>query len=144
VTAQPATGPQSFRGARLGLPADGPGSLASVGRRIGAFLLDAIASSFVAGLFTEARHGNTKHLPGSWSLIPLAVDYLVGLMLAGQTLGMYPFGLRVVRIDRDVRIGLGRAVLRTLLLFLLVPAVIWDRDGRGMHDRAADTAVIRA
>ena len=31
-----------------------------------------------------------------------------------------------------------------LLLFLLVPAVIWDRDGRGLHDRARGTAVIRA
>jgi hypothetical protein len=27
---------------------------------------------------------------------------------------------------------------------LLIPAVIWDRDGRGFHDRLTDTAVVRA
>jgi uncharacterized RDD family membrane protein YckC len=30
-----------------------------------------------------------------------------------------------------------------MLLGLLIPAVIWDRDGRGLHDRAAGTVVIR-
>jgi hypothetical protein len=26
---------------------------------------------------------------------------------------------------------------------LLLPAVIWDRDGRGLHDRFSATAVVR-
>jgi uncharacterized RDD family membrane protein YckC len=30
-----------------------------------------------------------------------------------------------------------------VLLALLVPALIWDRDGRGMHDKAAGTALVR-
>ena len=33
--------------------------------------------------------------------------------------------------------------LRTLLLCLVVPAAIWDGDGRGLHDKAAGTAVVR-
>src|SRR5689334_5334554 len=39
------------RGASLGLPSDGPGSLASFGTRVIAYLVDAIAAAFVAGLF---------------------------------------------------------------------------------------------
>jgi len=39
--------------------------------------------------------------------------------------------------------GLLRATLRTLLLLLLVPAVIWDRDGRGLHDKLAGTLLVR-
>jgi hypothetical protein len=35
-------------------------------------------------------------------------------------------------------------VYRTLLLFLLVPALIYDRNGRGLHDRLTDTAVVRS
>jgi uncharacterized RDD family membrane protein YckC len=35
-------------------------------------------------------------------------------------------------------------LVRTVLLFLLVPAVVFDRDGRGLHDRLSDTAVVRA
>ena len=31
----------------------------------------------------------------------------------------------------------------TALLFLLVPALVFDRDGRGLHDRYSDTAVVR-
>jgi uncharacterized RDD family membrane protein YckC len=36
------------------------------------------------------------------------------------------------------------AALRTALLMLLIPALISDRDGRGLHDRAAGTVVVRA
>ena len=58
---------------------------------------------------------------------------------------MYLFGLRVIRVDRDRQpVDPWRAVLRTFLLLLLVPAVIWDQDGRGLHDRLTDTAVVRA
>jgi uncharacterized RDD family membrane protein YckC len=139
------TAPQAFRGQRLGLPQSGPGSLSTTGVRLAAFLVDAVASGLVAALFVASRHhhGSAAQLPGSWSLIPLAVDYLAGMLLAGRTIGMYLFGLRVVRVDRVAPVDPVRAVLRTVMLFILVPAVIWDRDGRGLHDRLSDTAVVR-
>jgi uncharacterized RDD family membrane protein YckC len=138
--------PQAYRGGQLGLPESGPGSLSSTGQRLGAFVVDAVASALIAGLFVQASPaaGVAGRLPGSWSLIPLAVNYVFGLLLAGRTLGMNLFGLRVIRVDRDAAVGPGRAVVRTVLLFLLLPAVIWDRDGRGLHDRASDTAVVRS
>ena len=64
--------------------------------------------------------------------------------MAGRTLGMYLFGLRLVRVDRTAPVDPWRIVIRTLLLFLLVPAAVFDRDGRGLHDRLSDTAVVRA
>ena len=139
------TTPQAFRGARIGLPQSGSGSLTTAGPRLGAFVVDAIASTLVASLFVRGR-GSTfvDKLPGSWSLVPLAVDYLVGILLAGRTIGMYLFGLRLIRVDRTAAVDPGRVVIRTVLLFLLVPAVIFDRDGRGLHDRLTDTAVVRA
>jgi uncharacterized RDD family membrane protein YckC len=138
--------PQSFRGQRLGLPEQGPGSLATTGQRLGAFVVDAVASGLVAGLFVQATGagGAAGHLPGSWSLIPFAIDYVVGVLVAGRTLGMYLVGLRLVRVDRGAAVDPVRAVVRTALLSLLLPAVIWDRDGRGLHDRLTDTAVVRA
>lgn len=137
--------PQSFRGEQLGLPQQGPGSLATTGQRLGAFVVDAVASGLVAGLFVQASaaSGAAGHLPGSWSLIPFAIDYIVGVLVAGRTLGMYLFGLRLVRVDRPAAVDPWRAVVRTALLLLLLPAVIWDRDGRGIHDRLTDTAVVR-
>ncbi|HEY8301495.1 MAG TPA: RDD family protein [Jatrophihabitans sp.] len=144
--ATPAAGrQQTYRGERLGLPADGPASLAPAAARVGAWVVDALASALVAALFTDhgARHDVAHRLPGYWSLIPFALDYVLGMLLAGRTLGMYLFGLRVIRVDSDAAVNPWRAVLRTLLLMLLVPAVVFDKDGRGLHDRYTDTAVVR-
>jgi uncharacterized RDD family membrane protein YckC len=146
VTKPSATTARPYRGERLGLPAGGPGSLAGTGARIGALLVDCVASGLVASLFVRRSdlHGAASHLPGSWSLIPLALDYVVGLVLGGQTLGMHLFGMRVVRVDRDQRLSAVLVVTRTAMLFALVPAVVVDRDGRGLHDRLTGTAVVRA
>jgi uncharacterized RDD family membrane protein YckC len=141
----PAAGRQAYRGERLGLPSSGPASLASAGARVGAWLVDALASALAAALFTyHGGRGDLAHrLPGYWSLIPFALDYVLGMLFAGRTLGMYLFGLRIIRIDRDAAVNPWRAVLRTVLLMLLVPAVVFDKDGRGLHDRYTDTAVVR-
>jgi len=140
------TAPQAYRGEKIGLPATGRGSLSTTGPRLLAFIVDAAASGLVAALFVPHHSGDTfaDRLPGSWSLIPFALDYIVGTLVAGRTLGMYLLGLRVIRVEKDVPVDPGRAVLRTAMLALLVPALVFDRDGRGMHDRLTDTAVVRA
>jgi hypothetical protein len=135
---------QRFRGEKLGLPADGPGSIAPVGRRSLAFLIDILASGLVAGLFVRRDDlpGVASHLPGQWSLLALAVDYVLGIVLVGRTFGMYLTGLRIIRVDARVPVGPLRAAARTLLLVLLIPAVVVDQDFRGLQDRLTSTAVI--
>jgi uncharacterized RDD family membrane protein YckC len=135
---------QRYRGERLGLPATGHGSLAPTGRRALAFLIDALASAMAAALFVRrpGRSGAAAHLPGSWSLLVLFIEYVVGLVLVGRTLGMYLTGLRVIRVDRQVPVGPLRAAARAALLMLLVPALVADADFRGLHDRLTSTAVI--
>lgn len=139
------TAPQTYRGEKIGLPQRGPGALAPTGPRLLAFLVDAVASALVAALFVQGSGGSfADRLPGSWSLIPFALDYIVGVLVAGRTLGMYLTGLRIIRVSQDASVDPLRIIARTALLCLLVPAVIFDRDGRGMHDRLTDTAVVRA
>jgi uncharacterized RDD family membrane protein YckC len=140
----PDTGAQSYRGQRLGMPEQGPGSMAPFGRRSLAFVIDLLASSLVAGLFVRhpGQSGLAAHLPGQWSLVPLAADYLLGVVLVGRTLGMYVTGLRLIRVDARVPIGPLRAAARAVLLLLLIPAVVVDADFRGLHDRITRTAVI--
>jgi len=135
---------QQCRGERLGLPAAGPGSLAPTGRRALAFVIDAIASGLVSSLFVRQHDLSwpASHLPGSWSLLALFVDYVVGIVLVGRSLGMYVTGLRVIRVDRQVPVGPLRATVRTVLLILLIPALVVDTDFRGLHDRLTSTAVI--
>jgi uncharacterized RDD family membrane protein YckC len=132
---QPSQG--RVRGASLGLPATGRGSLATFSSRVGAFLIDALASSLIAGIFTAPR------LPESWSVLALGVIYVFSLVLFGQTPGMRLVGLRLAHPRQGQRLAIWRAVVRTALLFLLVPALVVDSDGRGLHDRFTDTAVVR-
>jgi uncharacterized RDD family membrane protein YckC len=126
------------RGAALGLPTDGPGSLAGFGQRIGAFLVDAAAAALIAGLVTAPE------LPGNWSLLAFAVITVFFLVATGQTPGMRLLGLRLAHPEPGGRLAVWRAVVRTALLCLLVPALVVDADGRGLHDRLTRTAVIRA
>lgn len=128
---------ERVRGASLGLPRDGPGSLAGFGTRIGAFLVDALGSALVAGLFTA------PDLPGNWSLAAFAAVTAVTLIAFGQTPGMRLLGLRLAHPRQGERLAPSRAVVRTALLCLLVPALVVDSDGRGLHDRLTDTAVVR-
>jgi uncharacterized RDD family membrane protein YckC len=128
---------QRVRGASLGLPADGPGSLATFQSRTLAFLVDAIGSALVAGLFTA------PDLPGNWALVAFAAVTVVTLVVFGQTPGMRLLGLRLAHPRPGQRLALWRAVVRTALLCLLVPALVVDADGRGLHDRLTDTAVVK-
>lgn len=127
-----------MRGASLGLPAQGPGSLAGFQTRAAAFVVDAVGSAFVAGLFTAPDP------PGNWSLAAFVVVTIGSLALVGQTPGMRLLGLRLAHPRQGERLALWRAVVRTALLCLLVPALVVDADGRGLHDRLTDTAVVKA
>ncbi len=135
-----------FRGRRLGLPAQGRGSAAAFGTRLAAFAVDAFGSGLVARLIDPI--GDTGTVDGSAALLPLvvlAVVTILGVTLVGQSPGMRLLGLRVVRlVAPDGPPGFVPAALRTALLVLLLPALVSDRDGRGLHDKAAGTVVVRA
>jgi uncharacterized RDD family membrane protein YckC len=72
----------------------------------------------------------------------LVVMYVVLLMTAGATIGMWLLGLNVLPVGAQ-RFSLLRVVGRSVLLALVIPAVIYDRDRRGLHDRVGGTVVAR-
>ena len=121
-----------------GLPEAGPGSVAPAGPRLGAFLVDVVLSGVIAALFTA------PDLPRNRSLLVFAVLYFGFTVLVGQTPGMRLLKLRVVRVDRQAPVGLGRSAVRTLGVILVIPAVLRDREGRAVHDRLTQTAVVRS
>lgn len=132
--------PGAWRGQRLGLPQSGPGSLASTGARVGAFAIDALACGLIAALFIPDAYDARRGVLG---MAIIAIEYIVLLSLTGQTFGMRLVGLRVVPIGSDA--GTPRllgTLLRTALLVLLLPALIFDRERRGLHDRAGGTVVV--
>jgi uncharacterized RDD family membrane protein YckC len=77
------------------------------------------------------------------TLIVFAVVQILFIPTLGGSPGHRIVGMRVMRAD-GAWPGLWRPILRTLLLVLVIPAVIWDADQRGLHDKAAGTILIRA
>ncbi|GAA3617303.1 RDD family protein [Streptomyces fenghuangensis] len=128
-----------YRGERLGLPQDGPGSIAPLGRRFGAIFIDWGLCMLIAyGLLTGGDLGSA----GNWALLVFAVLGVLTVGTVGSTPGKRLLGLRVVSA-RGGRLTLPRAVVRTALLVLAVPALVWDRDSRGLHDRLSGAVQVR-
>ncbi len=132
----------TYPGEKLGLPENGPGSLARMGRRLGALTIDwlialglaALAMRF--GLFPQAALATAEMV--IWFVLGV-----VSLRLFGFTPGQLALGLRVVTVDGRGLVGTGRAVVRGLLVGTVVPALFTDWDGRGLQDRLTATAVVR-
>jgi uncharacterized RDD family membrane protein YckC len=132
----------AYPGEALGLPESGAGSLAPMGRRVAALVIDWLISYGLALLALALGAIKIDML----STAVLVIWFLLGLVsvrLFGFTPGQLALGLRVVSVAGGGTAGIGRLAARGLLLALVVPALFTDWDGRGIHDRATGTAVVR-
>ena len=130
----------THRGARLGLPAEGPGSIAGFGRRLVAVIVDWVLCELIAVGLLHADLGGGS----GGSFMPLAVFAVENVLLVGtvgSTIGHRLLGMRVVPAAPGF-FPL-RVLVRTALLCLFFPALFSDSDGRGLHDRFAGTAIVR-
>ncbi|GAA3805057.1 RDD family protein [Streptomyces phyllanthi] len=128
-----------YRGEQLGLPESGPGSIARPGRRLGALAVDWALSVLIAySLITDGYDRTTSN----WALLVFFALHVLTVGMVGFTPGKRLFGIRVVTEDTGTVNPL-RALLRSLLLCLAIPPLVWDRDSRGLHDRLARTVELR-
>ncbi|MEI6109846.1 MAG: RDD family protein [Actinomycetes bacterium] len=128
-----------YVGERLGFPEVGPNSVARMGRRLIALCIDWFASMAVAGLIFPAVTYNTKSL---LILVIFALQVFVLTTLTGSSFGQRILKIRIINISGS-RLSMPRVLVRTLLLCWVIPALIWDRDGRGLHDRAVASVAVR-
>ena len=132
---------QAYAGQRLGLPPDGPRSVASWGRRLAALFLDWIPSLLVANLISNLA-GLTRDQAAFLPLLVFLVETAFFVSITGASFGQLAMQLRVARLDGSA-VPLLRSLLRSLLVCLLIPPLVFNRDNRGLHDLAAGTVVIR-
>jgi uncharacterized RDD family membrane protein YckC len=142
---QSAAGDDFYPGRGFGLPEFGRGSVAGWSRRFGALLIDWIGCSLITILFfypfSSGHASNVLIEPRLWTPLVFGVEDFLLTALTGFTIGKRLLGLRVVRLDGRP-VGLW-ALPRTILLMLVVPAMMMDRDLRGLQDKAAGTVVIQ-
>ncbi|OBH38256.1 hypothetical protein A5692_09205 [Mycobacterium sp. E342] len=132
----------AYPGERLGLPESGPGSLAPMGRRLGALMIDWLIAYGLAAL--AMRFGVfSEHTLATAVLAIWFVLGVVSVRLFSFTPGQLVLGLQVVTVDGHPSVGIVRAVVRGVLVGTVVPALFTDWDGRGLQDRLTATAVVR-
>lgn len=124
----------TYPGERLGMPESGAGSIARPGRRIGALLIDWTCAVVISVAFFSYDSLAT--------LTVFAVVQMLFLPTLGGSPGHRLLGLRLEPLGGGW-VGLWRPIVRTLLLILVIPAVVWDPDQRGLHDKAVGTVLIR-
>ncbi len=130
-----------YAGQDLGLPETGPGSIARFGRRLVAIFIDWTMCQLIAYLLfkVELGHGG----PGSF--VPLAIFAVENILLlptVGSTVGQRILGIGLMSVNGRPA-SFVQVLLRTMLLCLAIPALIWDRNSRGLHDKAAATVLVR-
>ena len=127
-------------GEALGLPESGPGSLATMGRRLAALFVDWLIAYGLA-LLALGFGAISKSMLSTAILVIWFLLGLVAVRLFGFTPGQLALRLGVVALDG--RLGIGRVAARGLLVGLVIPALFTDADGRGFQDRLTNTAVVR-
>ena len=112
---------------------------ATWGRRILAILIDwATSWAVAAGLVAVGLIASS----GTWGTVILVAEMAFFTALMGGSFGKLLTRIRVVRHDDPSRpVSLLRAVVRTVLTFLLIPPLL-TFDGRGLHDLAAGTRTV--
>ena len=117
------------------MPEEGPGSVARPGRRMLALAIDwAIAVSLSMAFFDYDSLA---------TLLIFGVLQIVFIPTIGGSIGHRILGLRVVPLVGGW-VGPWRPIVRTLLLMLAIPALVWDSDQRGFHDKIAQTVLRRS
>ncbi len=161
-----------YPGERLGLPETGPRSVARVGRRIIALAIDWTMSGLIVSLMMGANYfelvgkataaseavrksSNSQTLAQMQAASDALVAHqtFVGLMFValqiiaiwtiGGSIGHRVMSLYIVNFNGG-NLTWWRPIVRSLLLVLVIPALVWDSDQRGFHDKIAGTLLLKS
>lgn len=118
----------------------------SQGRRVLGITIDwlaayAITLGFFAGggSFLERSRG-----VGATVLIVVAIEYALLVTFGGASFGHRLVGLKVVRFSDGGSPTIVQALIRTVLMLVIVTAITYDENGRGINERLSNTVLIKA
>ena len=118
---------------------DGPGEPAGLGRRLAAIAIDWAAALLLARLVSGAAYGT-----GDYALVTLAIfalEIIVFTWLTGSSFGQRIVGIAVVT-EKGGRLSLWRVIVRTALICIVIPALFYDSQRRGLQDLAVGSRVV--
>ena len=112
----------------------------SQGRRMLGVLIDWLMSYAIAiGFFVEFGEPSMEAVV----FLIFTAQYLLFAALGGATPGHRVVGLKIVRFSDGAMPTPLQALIRTGLLVLIVTAITFDHNGRGINERLSNTVLVR-
>jgi uncharacterized RDD family membrane protein YckC len=116
----------------------------SLGRRFGAISLDWLSSYLIAIVFFSGTGTFLERTPnaGLPALIIFFTEYFLLVTLQGASAGHRVFRMRIVNFDDGSRPSVLQALIRSVLMVIVVTAITYDENGRGIHERLSKTKIV--
>jgi uncharacterized RDD family membrane protein YckC len=118
----------------------------SLGRRFAAITLDWISSYLIAIVFFSGSGTFLQRTPhaGVPALSIFFLEYFLLVALQGASAGHRVFRMRIVNFENGSRPTLLQALVRTVLMVIVITAITYDENGRGIHERLSKTKIALA
>ena len=120
-------------------PLGPPGRSAGLGRRAAAIALDWLVALLLARLIPGAEYGSADYAIATLAIF--AFEIIVLTWLTGSSFGQRILGIAVVS-ETGGRLPLGRIIVRTALICVVIPALVYDSQRRGLQDLAVGSRVV--
>ena len=111
---------------------------ASLGRRLLALVIDWTMCRLIAGLLSPSVIPDNTFS----TLIIFYIEVCLFTIAFSASAGQRIMAIKVVTYPDQQRVKVGRIVLRTLLICLVLPAV-FTNNGRPLHDHFANSQTVR-
>jgi len=113
---------------------------ASLLRRVGGIAIDWLASIILARItFPGVEYGSSASALATLAIF--AIEVTAFTWLIGSSFGQRLVGIMVVAANGG-RLSLWRCLVRTLLICLVIPALVYDSKRRGLQDLAVGSLVL--
>lgn len=118
----------------------------TLGRRLAAITIDWLASYAIAFAFFAGGGNYADRVQGTRLTTPLifVAEYAILIALTGASFGHRLMRLKVVNFDNGAMPSIRQALIRTVLMAVVITAITYDEDGRGIHERFSQTILARA
>jgi hypothetical protein len=104
---------------------------------IASFIVRGAPEGASDAMFMSASVSRSFATWGIFVLLQILAIAIIGGSIGHRLLGCYVAPLR------GGWVGFWRPVVRSILLALVLPAIVWDSDQRGFHDKVAGTVLLR-
>lgn len=109
-----------------------------------ALVIDWIASTLVVVVILGPGGWSSSAYSGFYALGVFALENTLLTAFAGGSFGQLATRIRVMRTDGSLRpVAPLYALLRSVLICLVIPPLVYKPDGRGLHDMVAGSQTVR-